>query len=60
MVYFNVADLDASIAKVKELGGQLHRESDAPGVGRFAIIADPTGGVMTIMQAAEPQPWSES
>ena len=60
MVYYNVADIDASIAKVKALGGQIHKEQEAVGVGRFAIINDPTGGVMTIMQADEPQPWSEN
>jgi predicted enzyme related to lactoylglutathione lyase len=41
-VYFAVADLEASVAKAAELGGQIRRPPfDIPGVGRAAIIGGP-------------------
>jgi predicted enzyme related to lactoylglutathione lyase len=50
MAYVAVDDCDASAAKVAELGGKIHKEPmDIPGVGRFAIIADPTGAVLSII-----------
>jgi predicted enzyme related to lactoylglutathione lyase len=60
MVYFNVADIDAAVKKVEALGGTIHMRREAPGVGPFAIIGDPTGAVMTIIQLEEPQPWTEN
>jgi uncharacterized protein len=36
-----VADVDATVAKVKELGGQIFVTEEVPTVGRFAVIADP-------------------
>ncbi|MDQ7026398.1 MAG: VOC family protein [Anaerolineae bacterium] len=59
MVYYNIADIDAAVKKVKDLGGQVHVEGQSP-VGPFAVIADPAGAVLTIMQADQPQPWLES
>jgi len=50
MVYIAVDDVDASVAKVEELGGKIHRPpTDIPGVGRFSIIADPTGAVLSLI-----------
>lgn len=50
MVYVAVDDVDASAAKVEELGGKIHRPpTDIPGVGRFTIIADPTGAVLSLI-----------
>ena len=45
--YVGTGDVDASAQKAKELGGTLIVEPmDIPGdVGRFAIVADPTGAV---------------
>jgi predicted enzyme related to lactoylglutathione lyase len=49
-VYVEVADTDAAVAKVSELGGAVMVPgTDFPG-GRFAVVADPQGapfGVMT-------------
>jgi predicted enzyme related to lactoylglutathione lyase len=48
--YFQVADCDASAAKVAELGGQVVvPPTDVPGVGRFAIYQDPQGAVSAMM-----------
>ena len=50
-VYFTTADLDASVERVKELGGALvHGPDDMAGVGRMATVSDPQGGVFMLMQ----------
>jgi len=42
-VYLNVADIDASIAKVRELGGQAEDKSPVPTHGWFSACSDPEG-----------------
>jgi predicted enzyme related to lactoylglutathione lyase len=45
--YLAVDDVDARLQKAKAAGATLIREPfDIPGVGRIAIVGDPTGGVM--------------
>lgn len=47
MSHVEVADVDRTIAQVKELGGKVHfGPQDIPTVGRFAVIADPYGGAI--------------
>lgn len=42
--YVGVDDVDAYVARVTGAGGKLLREpEDIPGVGRFAVVADPYG-----------------
>jgi len=54
--YVCVDDCDAAAAKVKSLGGSVRREPlDIPGIGRFAIVADPAGAVIAIMKPIPPQ-----
>lgn len=54
--YVCVDDCDAATAKVKSLGGAVQREPlDIPGIGRFAIVADPAGAVIAIMTPTPPQ-----
>ncbi|MEV0947208.1 VOC family protein [Rhodococcus sp. NPDC049939] len=49
-VYFAVDDVDASAAKVVELGGTIVEEAvTIPTVGRMAGVADPQGAVFSIM-----------
>ena len=49
--YFMSADIEATAAKAKELGGVIHVPPTHTGtVGRFAVIGDPQGGVFTSMQ----------
>lgn len=44
-IYLRVADVDATAAKAQALGGSICVPAfDAPGVGRIAMINDPTGG----------------
>lgn len=51
MAYITVDDVDAAAKKVAELGGEVfHGPQDIPEVGRFCIIKDPTGAVVSLMQ----------
>lgn len=44
MGYVAVADVDAHAVKLQQAGGAVHRPGqDIPGVGRFAVVADPHG-----------------
>jgi predicted enzyme related to lactoylglutathione lyase len=53
MVYVNVDDLTSSSKKVRELGGKILNERiEVPGHGTFAVVADPTGAVFNLWQAA--------
>jgi predicted enzyme related to lactoylglutathione lyase len=53
MPYFGVDDVDASAARARELGGQVHKEpADIPNVGRFAVLADPQGAAFSIFKYA--------
>lgn len=51
-VYFAVADLDASRAKVAELGGSELFPPMEIAVGRFCGVQDPQGATFTIIQLA--------
>ncbi|MBW0144165.1 VOC family protein [Sphingomicrobium clamense] len=54
MGYVEVDDVDASAEKAKSLGGAVHIEPrDIPGVGRFAMLADPAGAPFYIMSTEE-------
>jgi uncharacterized protein len=53
-VYFNVEDVDASIAKAEELGGKTVAPAfDVPGVGRMAMVSDPQGASFWVMAAGD-------
>jgi uncharacterized protein len=55
MVYFSVADCDASAKRVEELGGTVSvQPTDIPTVGRFAVCNGPHGEVFSII--ANPAP----
>ena len=44
IVYFEVSDLEAMVAKVRSLGGTAEDPSPVqPGFGRFSTCADPQG-----------------
>jgi len=53
-VYLQVEEVDASAARVKELGGQVLKEPwDVPTVGRIAVCQDPQGAVFSLFLPAE-------
>jgi predicted enzyme related to lactoylglutathione lyase len=53
--YMAVEDVDASAARVKELGGKvLSAPMDIPNVGRFAVCMDPQGAAFALHKHATP------
>jgi uncharacterized protein len=51
--YVSVADVDAAVQQLQAHGGALHRPAaDIPGVGRFAVVADPQGAVFILFKDA--------
>jgi uncharacterized protein len=49
--YVLVDDVDATAAKVKELGGRIYvPPTDMAGVGRFAVFADPQGASISLFK----------
>ena len=55
ILYFHSDDLDADIARVGELGGEvLLPRQDIPGFGSLGIFKDPTGNRVAFWQSANP------
>jgi len=53
-VYVTVDDVDAAAQKAAELGGHVCvPPTDIAGVGRFCVIADPQGAVMSLITYAK-------
>ncbi len=49
--YVAVEDVDATAAQIKAAGGVIHHApSDIPGVGRFAVAADPQGAMFALFR----------
>ena len=49
-VYLDVADIDASMAKVTELGGEAGDKQPVPGHGWFAACKDSEGNAFSLWQ----------
>jgi len=48
--YVTVDDVDATARRAEELGGKvLVPPQDIPGVGRFCVVQDPQGAVISAM-----------
>jgi uncharacterized protein len=52
-IYFDTDDIDASIAKVRELGGKAEDKLPIPGVGWFTPCADIDGNAFSLFQSDE-------
>lgn len=50
LLYFTVASLEASLAKVKEAGGTVVGAPRGSGFGRFAVVRDPAGAVCALFE----------
>lgn len=51
--YIAASDVDATAKKAEELGAQIFvPPSDIPGVGRFSVMADPTGALFALYCSA--------
>jgi predicted enzyme related to lactoylglutathione lyase len=54
MVYIQTDDIDASLARVEELGGQLTApKQDVPDVGWIAIFKDPSGNQLALLEPTD-------
>lgn len=51
-----VENIDASVARVKELGGTVYHVETVPTVGKLAVIADPQGAVLALFQPERDMP----
>lgn len=55
--YVGVADVDAAVASLAAAGGSVRRPAmDIPDVGRFAVVADPTGAAYILFTPSNPPP----
>ena len=54
--YINTDDLDASVAKAKELGAHVCKERVDLPMGSFAVLTDPQGGSFAFWQPGEECP----
>ncbi|MEY9968650.1 putative enzyme related to lactoylglutathione lyase [Streptacidiphilus sp. MAP12-16] len=53
--YFEVADCDATVAKLLRLGGKVtHPAQSAPGIGRMAAATDPNGAPFSVITSEVP------
>ncbi len=51
LVYFAVDDVDAAVQRSRELGGAEYvKPMDIPGMGRFAVLADPQGAAFAVVR----------
>jgi len=51
--YVGVDDVDSTVARLTAAGGKVYRPaSDIPGVGRFAVVADPHGATFILFKPA--------
>ncbi len=55
--YVSVGDVDAAEARVLQLGGKvLNPAQDIPGIGRFAVVADPQGAAFMLFKPLRDDP----
>jgi uncharacterized protein len=55
-IYFDTDDIDATIAKIRELGGSAEDKQPIPGVGWFTGAKDPDGNEFSLFQRDESAP----
>jgi predicted enzyme related to lactoylglutathione lyase len=55
--YIGVDDVDAAADRIAKAGGAIHRApEDIPGVGRFAVVADPQGAAFMLLKGTTDGP----
>ena len=56
IVYVGVDDVDAAVAAVEAAGGRVHMPATTmPGLGRMALVADPSGAAFYVMRGESDQ-----
>ena len=56
IVYFDTDDIDAAVARVRELGAEAEDKLPIPGVGWFARCRDTEGNAFSLFQGDESAP----
>ena len=57
MGYVGVDDVDGYAGRVSQAGGTIHMPADdIPGVGRFAVVADPQGACFVLFKGSSENP----
>ena len=57
LCHIGTADVDGTVARVVAAGGTVQRPAaDIPGVGRFAVVADPQGAAFMLFRGDGPPP----
>ena len=53
--------IEAMISRVREHGGQVHRDVFSPGgIGKLAVVADPAGATVTLIEhSGKAEEWVE-
>ena len=60
MPYFNIGEINAGIARVKELGGAVHTgPHEVPGTGYWALATDPADAHFYLSQPFKIDAWEE-
>ncbi|MDX2033170.1 MAG: VOC family protein [Blastocatellia bacterium] len=54
MIYIVVEDLDASLARCREFGGEAVTEPKIAGGGRYCVVRDPAGVAVALYQTIQP------
>jgi predicted enzyme related to lactoylglutathione lyase len=54
--YVSVADVDASVARLKSLGGALYVPPTDSNIGRIAVVADPQRADFALVEGLKPRP----
>ena len=50
LLYFSTSDIDASVSRVGELGGNASEAAGIPGVGRYATCTDTEGNAFGLFE----------
>jgi uncharacterized protein len=56
IVYFDTDDIDATLARVRELGGEAEEKMPIPGIGWMARTKDTEGNSISLFQSDESAP----
>jgi predicted enzyme related to lactoylglutathione lyase len=51
LIHFGTDDIDAAVARVRELGGEADEKQDVPGFGHYAYCSDTEGNRFGLYQA---------
>jgi predicted enzyme related to lactoylglutathione lyase len=54
LAYITVTDCDATVERVKALGGNAMMEPTDIEPGRFCLVSDPQGGLLTVLRLNTP------